>query len=55
MLLAILTGLVGAVIGAFIAKKRKGRALDVAQYAGTYFIAFAILGLLLNTFLLRML
>jgi hypothetical protein len=55
MYLAILIGLLGAVIGGLVARKRKGRGLDIAQYAGVYLIAFAILGLLLNVILLRML
>lgn len=55
MLLALISGLIGALIGASIARKRKGKTVDIIQYAGIYFIAFALLGLLLNTILLRML
>lgn len=46
-------GLVGAVIGGLIAHRRKGRMLDIAQYAGAYFLAFAIVGLLIKVFILR--
>lgn len=55
MRLAILIGLIGAVLGAYLARKRKGKPIDIIQYAGIYFIVFAILGLFLNTILLRML
>lgn len=55
MLLGLLIGLIGAVIGAYLARKRKGKPVDIAQYAVIYFIAFGILGVLLNTILLRML
>ncbi len=46
-------GLVGAVIGGLIAYRRKGRILDIVQYAGAYFLAFAIIGLLIKVFILR--
>ena len=52
-MLPIITGLIGALIGGFIARRRKGRALDIAQYAGAYFLAFAIVGLLINVMILR--
>ena len=52
-MLPVLSGLVGAIIGALIARRRKGRLLDVAQYAGAYFLAFAIIGLLVNIMILR--
>lgn len=34
----------GALLGASIAKRRKGRRLDMMQYAAVYAIAFALLG-----------
>ncbi|SHJ90769.1 hypothetical protein SAMN05444000_11545 [Shimia gijangensis] len=37
--------LLGLIIGAMIAKKRKGGRLDILQYAIVYAIAFALLGL----------
>ena len=52
-MLAVIAGVIGAIIGGLIAKRRKGRALDIAQYAGAYFLAFAILGMLLQVLILR--
>jgi uncharacterized membrane protein (UPF0136 family) len=46
--------LLGAVWGAYLARRRKGTGLDVAQYAGVYAIAFAILGLFVTVFVDRM-
>jgi uncharacterized membrane protein YeaQ/YmgE (transglycosylase-associated protein family) len=54
MVIAILVGLIGALIGGTLAKKRKGKTIDIIQYAGIYFLIFAILGLFLNTLLLRL-
>ncbi len=45
--------IVGAVIGGFTAKKRGGRGLDIAQYAGSYGLAFGIIGLFVTVFLMR--
>jgi cytochrome c biogenesis protein CcdA len=36
---------VGAILGAITARRRKGVVLDMAQYAAGYGIAFALLGL----------
>jgi hypothetical protein len=47
-------GVLGALIGAFQARRRKGSGMDIAQYAAGYGIAFAILGLFANLVLLRM-
>lgn len=42
----VLAGLlIGALWGAWLARKRKGSRLDMAQYAAGFAIAFAILGL----------
>lgn len=54
-MLTYIFGLLGAIIGAVIAKRRKGKLLDIAQYAGAYGIAFGVLGLFVNVILLRML
>ena len=35
----------GALWGGFLARRRKGARLDIAQYAAAFAIAFAILGL----------
>jgi len=54
-MLPIILGFLGAIIGAVIAKRRQGKILDMLQYAGAYFIAFAVVGLILNVLLLRIL
>lgn len=38
----------GALIGGLTAKRRKGNAADIAQYAAGFGIAFALAGLLLT-------
>lgn len=43
-MIALAAGLFGAVIGGLTAKRRKGTAADIAQYAAGYGIAFAIVG-----------
>jgi hypothetical protein len=45
---AILAALCGAVLGALTARKRQGTALDMAQYAAGYGIAFGVLALFLT-------
>lgn len=53
-MIVIVVGLIGAVYGGLLAKRRKGRPADIAQYAAGYGLAFAIVGLfavvLLNRF-----
>ncbi|MFN7224205.1 MAG: hypothetical protein ACK4MS_09320 [Paracoccaceae bacterium] len=50
----VLAGLVlGAAMGAGIARKRGGNGLDMAQYAAGFAIAFALLGLFLTIFIER--
>jgi cytochrome c biogenesis protein CcdA len=44
-MLVIGGAMLGAVVGAYTAKKRGGKALDMAQYGAGYGIAFALLGL----------
>lgn len=46
--------LLGALIGAAIARKHGGRLADMAQYAAGFAIALALLGLFLTIFLERM-
>jgi len=42
----ILAGFVsGALWGGFLARRRKGSRMDIAQYAAAFSIAFAIVGL----------
>lgn len=45
---------VGALLGAGVARGRGGRGLDMAQYAAGYGIAFGILGLFLTIAIARM-
>lgn len=45
----------GAVYGALLARRRKGKPLDVAFYAAAFCIVFTIAGLLINVVLLRIL
>ena len=49
----IILGIIGALIGGVTAKRRKGAPADIAQYAVVYFIAFALVGLLLTVLLDR--
>ena len=44
----LLSGLFGAILGAAIARKRRGKGLDMAQYAACYGILFALIGLILT-------
>ena len=40
--------LLGLIVGAMIARKRKGKALDILQYAVVYALIFAVVGLFLT-------
>jgi len=52
----VLAGLVlGVLVGAVTAKKRGGKALDMAQYAAGYAIAFMLIGLFATIFIERLL
>ncbi len=46
--------LIGAILGALTARRRKGSGADIAQYAAGYGIAFALLGLVAMLILVRM-
>ncbi|MDG2339657.1 MAG: hypothetical protein P8L32_00480 [Paracoccaceae bacterium] len=52
-MLPVIVGLLGAVIGSIIARRRKGTLLDILQYAGAFFIAFAIVGLIISVIIIR--
>ncbi|MGV6803774.1 MAG: hypothetical protein ACWA49_06165 [Ruegeria sp.] len=54
MILVVGMAILGAVIGALTARKRKGSGADIAQYAAGYGIAFALVGLALSLLLVRM-
>lgn len=45
--------LLGAAYGAFIAYRRKGKALDIAQYAAGYGILFTIISLFVTLLIHR--
>ena len=50
----VLAGLlIGAAYGAFIAKRRGGRGLDMLQYGGAYAIMLGLIGLFLTIYLHR--
>ncbi|MBV7409898.1 hypothetical protein [Maritimibacter sp. DP1N21-5] len=43
----------GALLGALQARNRKGKPLDIAQYAAVFAMIFAILGVFVTVFLSR--
>lgn len=52
----VIAGLVfGALFGALVARQRGGKALDMAQYAAGFGIAFALIGLFATIMLERLL
>ena len=50
-MIILVAGVVGAVLGYFTAKRRKGNGLDKAQYAAGYAIALMIVALFLSLIL----
>ena len=53
-MIVLVSGLIGGILGYTTAKKRKGKGLDMAQYAAGYAIAFMILGLFLTLLIERL-
>ncbi|MFC3118215.1 apolipoprotein acyltransferase [Jhaorihella thermophila] len=53
-MIVILAALFGAALGAFNAKRRGGKAADMAQYAAAHAIIFALLGLAATIVIERM-
>lgn len=49
-----LFALAGALVGGLTARRRGGRRLDIAQYAGSYALAFAIAGLFVTIIVVRL-
>ncbi|MCR9114242.1 MAG: hypothetical protein NXH84_13265 [Rhodobacteraceae bacterium] len=45
MLLATIAAVAGALIGALVARRRKGALADILQYAAVYAVMFALAGL----------
>ena len=54
-MVVIVVALLGAIIGGVTAYRRKGAALDIAQYAAGYALAFTILGMVAAIALERLL
>jgi len=52
-MIVIVGALIGAILGAVIAKRRGGGVLDIAQYAGSFAIAFAVFGLIATVLIER--
>lgn len=48
-----IAALIGAVIGGLRARKAGGKTLDIVQYAATFGVLFAIIGLFINIALIR--
>ena len=53
-MLILLGALLGVVVGSLIAIRRKGKRLDILQYAAVYGILFALITLFLGIILERM-
>lgn len=53
LLLPLITGAIGAVIGAMLMRKRGGNKKDMGQYAAGYGILFCVIGLFIAIFLAR--
>ena len=53
-MIVIVLGILGALIGGFTARKRRGNRKDIAQYAAGYAMAFLIVGLVLTVILDRL-
>jgi hypothetical protein len=53
-MLVLVGAVAGAIWGAWLARMRKGSRMDMAQYAGGFGIAFAVLGLFATLLLDRM-
>lgn len=53
-MIVIAAACLGALVGGLTAYRRKGARLDIAHYAVTYALAFAIIGLFTTVFIDRM-
>ncbi|MBR9653237.1 hypothetical protein [Thalassovita aquimarina] len=52
-MIVIAGAILGALFGAFLAKRRNGKGLDMLQYAAGYAILFMIVGLFITIFVHR--
>ncbi|WP_086052948.1 hypothetical protein [Pseudoruegeria sp. SK021] len=53
-MIIIAGAILGGSYGAWLAAKRKGNKYDIAQYAATFAMAFAVIGLFATIFINRM-
>lgn len=53
MLLAAIGLVLGALLGAWVARRRKGAVADMLQYAFVYAVIFALAGLFLSILIVR--
>ena len=53
-MIVIILGVMGAVVGGFTARKRRGNRKDIAQYAAGFAIAFMIVGMILTVLVDRL-
>lgn len=53
-MIVIISALLGAIVGAFTAKRRKGNTLDILQYAAGYAMAFVVVGMIATVVLHRL-
>ncbi|MCT4557957.1 MAG: apolipoprotein acyltransferase [Pelagimonas sp.] len=54
-MIVIAGAILGAIIGALTARRRKGNGLDILQYGFTYALAFALVGLIATIILEKLL
>lgn len=54
-MIVIAAALIGAILGAFTAIRRKGNGLDIAQYAAGYAMAFVVVALIATVVIDRLL
>ena len=54
-MIVIVAFIIGAALGTYRARTKKGNRLDVAQYATIYGLIFAIIGVFITIFLGKML
>lgn len=53
-MIVVVAALLGALYGAWVARRRKGRPLDQAQYAAVYGLIFALAAVFFSVILVRM-
>lgn len=54
-MIVIIAFIIGAALGAYRARTKKGNRLDIAQYAAIYGLVFAIIGVFITIVLGKML